>query len=237
MSETNLTLWRRHCHTNPDDTKQVTQRGGYTAINPQSQAEAATAEFGPYGHGWGLSNLKYSVKTLGEGDRMQHVAFLEASFFYFWRGERVEFPIAADMTYRPGDDAFKKLRTQCQSKALSLLGFNADIFAGDWEIEGYQELMRSRFGDQQKRLEMGQQAIAKANAKQLDAIAAKVDREDGDGTLDAQVAEHLRARIAERREQIGGPPTAEELIANGELEPAEVGELFDKKPKSEGVGV
>ena len=53
----NLDLWDKVKKTDPDYTKQVTQRGGYTSISPQYQIRCATEQFGCYGDGWGFESI------------------------------------------------------------------------------------------------------------------------------------------------------------------------------------
>ena len=49
-------LWSRVSKTDPETTKKVSQRGGFTAICAQSQIKSATSEFGPFGQGWYLES-------------------------------------------------------------------------------------------------------------------------------------------------------------------------------------
>ena len=45
----NLELWKSVETTDPEFTKKVNQRGGFTAIAAQSQLMKATEVFGPFG--------------------------------------------------------------------------------------------------------------------------------------------------------------------------------------------
>ena len=56
MSNTKTKLWDRVCETDPNTTKKVNQRGGFTAIGAQYQVKCATEKFGPYGLGFGVRN-------------------------------------------------------------------------------------------------------------------------------------------------------------------------------------
>lgn len=198
MSE-NLSLWRRHCKTDPRHTKDVSMRGGFTAINPQRQVEAATTEWGPYGSGWGLRNLNY---TLIEPHDMRPSLALICEF---WAGDDIKFEIAADIEFAPKSDGYKMLRTLCQSKALSLLGFNADVYSGDWEIPEYRANMSSRFGDQDERKRQALAKIAAADdEKKLHKLEEFVNLQAGEGNLDFVVAEQIRSRISERRFELNG---------------------------------
>lgn len=127
-----MELWRQVCQTDPDFTKNVNQRGGFTAINATWQIKQATMQWGPYGSTWKLS---YAKEHLTIGSKM---AVLYAIFQY----PSGEFPIsnAIDIMDRKGNydtDFIKKLETDTLTKALSKLGFSADIFMGCWDQQKY----------------------------------------------------------------------------------------------------
>ena len=50
----NMELWEQVCTTDPDITKKVNTRGGFTAIDAQAQIKRATELWGPYGSEWGV---------------------------------------------------------------------------------------------------------------------------------------------------------------------------------------
>lgn len=129
-SEINLKLWRSVSTTDERFTKHANQRGGFTSISPAYQAKQATEKFGPYGVGWGLceSDIDFSlIESTG-------LITNKAVFFYVLNDKRVEFPISNSVVIkynnRVDPDAIKKLETNTISKALSRLGFNADVFMG-----------------------------------------------------------------------------------------------------------
>ena len=49
----NMHIWNQVCETDPDYTKEVGYRGGFTSITPQYQKQRMTETFGPCGVGWG----------------------------------------------------------------------------------------------------------------------------------------------------------------------------------------
>ena len=57
----NMSLWDSVSETNPELTKRVNQRGGFTAICAQSQIKRATELFGSFGIVWGLDKLNYTM--------------------------------------------------------------------------------------------------------------------------------------------------------------------------------
>lgn len=130
----NSALWSAVEKTDRRFTKTVAQRGGYTSICPQYQLGEATKVFGPYGKGFGLSESKLDMALFESIGLVVH----NAVFFYVLEGERSEFPInnAIEAKKNTKNGAFvdvdfaKKVETNTVSKALSKLGFNADVFMG-----------------------------------------------------------------------------------------------------------
>lgn len=137
----NLDLWNRHEKTDPAITKKVDQRGGFTAICAMHQMKEATKEWGPFGTTWGLKDLRFGGIPNAAGEPLE--AVMEAVFWY----PGGEFPIATSMAYRAGNDSHKKLRTDCITKALSNLGFNADVFMGKFDDNKYVNEMNELFGN------------------------------------------------------------------------------------------
>lgn len=137
MSSDNLKLWDAVKETDKDFTKDVNQRGGYTSITPQYQIQEATKQFGAYGRGWGFKSIHmdYSgIETIG-------LVFVSAVFFYTQDGKEFTFPInnswQAKMGSRIDSDFVKKAETNTMGKALSKLGFNADVFMGQFDDPDY----------------------------------------------------------------------------------------------------
>lgn len=133
----NLGLWNRHDVTDPSYTKKVTFGRNYTAIDPQYQIYNATVEWGPYGSAWGIKDINYGIISNVEG--VPYVQTIEAIFYY----PDGEFPISSDIMFFEGKDKNivkdqrKKLLTDITTKALSKLGFNADIFLGFFDDSKY----------------------------------------------------------------------------------------------------
>ncbi len=138
MSE-NMKLWNSVCETDPAVTKHVTQRGGFTAICAQSQRKRATELWGPYGGKWGVKDLKYGF--LGPQEMPVEVS-LSATFYY----PGGECALSVDMTYKVGNDSCKKLLTDLTTKALSMLGFNSDVFEGKYDDNKYVEALKKKNG-------------------------------------------------------------------------------------------
>jgi len=134
--EDNLKLWKSVEETDPNHTKKANVKGNkITSIAPQYQIKLATEKFGSYGGRWGFKELKYDYTLSNIG-----MIVLNAVFFY----PKGEFPITNSVQlYRDGamtkidDDFAKKVETDTLTKALSKLGFNADIFMGRYDDTKY----------------------------------------------------------------------------------------------------
>jgi hypothetical protein len=141
MDNKNLKLWQQVEKTDLAFVKKVNQRGGYTAISPQYQLKTATEKFGPYGSGFGLCKSDFDMSIY----EFDGVVIHRAIFFYVLDGQRVEFPITnaiqAAKTTKNGKfvdvDFAKKVETNTVSKALSKIGFNADVYMGMFEDDQY----------------------------------------------------------------------------------------------------
>ena len=112
-------------------TKHVNQRGGFTAIDAQYQIHRATRFWGPIGRAWGLKGDTYGYVRNAAGEPIE--LWYEAVFWY----EGGEFPISSDIAYRVGNESRKKVRTDSLTKALSQLGFSADVFMGAFDGNRY----------------------------------------------------------------------------------------------------
>jgi hypothetical protein len=146
MEKNNLELWSKVEKTNPNYTKKANVKGNnITSISPQFQIKNATEQFGSYGTTWGFKNMNidYTLKELGL------VAF--KALFYYPGGEFET--INSIQLYRDNamtkiDDNFaKKLETDTLTKALSKLGFNADIFLGKFDDIRYLEEVTKEFAE------------------------------------------------------------------------------------------
>jgi hypothetical protein len=136
----NLKIWDAVSITDPRHTKKVNQRGGFTAISAHYQVMQATAQFGPIGIGWGYSN----------GEPIFHDSLVIVPVT-LWHGKRDNTfgPVYGGAEWRNGtrldSDAAKKAATDGLTKALSQLGFNADVFLGRFDDNKYVEELRKEF--------------------------------------------------------------------------------------------
>ena len=136
MAKTNnMEIWQSVETTDPTYTKKVNQRGGFTAIGAQYQLMRATETFGPMGKGWGVKG-EHIQKWEDVG-----LAVYEATLWYVVKDKEYYIPIHSSIKYhtsgRVDDDFYKKVATDALTKALSKLGFSADVFMGKFDDNKY----------------------------------------------------------------------------------------------------
>ncbi len=133
-----MELWNRVCKTDPNHTKKANVKGNnLTSIKPQYQIMMATEEFGSYGATWGFKDITLSYDLIDKG-----LVVFKAEFYY----PTGSFPaintisVFRDNAQTKLDDEFaKKVETDSLTKCLSKLGFNADIFLGQFDDVRYVE--------------------------------------------------------------------------------------------------
>jgi len=155
MTEVNLPDWYIDVQTtDPEYTKKIGGGEKLTSIDATYQMMKATNIFGLYGKGWGLENLRWAI-TPDENNKPL-ILSLEAVFFYPDPSPSINteedimgnkksfcaFEISSDILLwtRKGDlvkDARKKLQTDVITKALSRIGFSADVFLGKFDDDKY----------------------------------------------------------------------------------------------------
>ena len=163
MSE-NMTLWNAVEKTDPKHTKKANVRGNnITAIAPQSQIKIATEQWGSYGSKWGWKSFDFDYALL---ETTGIVIF--KGMFYFPSGE---FPISSSISAykdgartKPDHDFAKKVETDALTKALSKLGFNADVFMGLYDDNKYVMQMEEEFTPRNPDIDLISEAIKSNDA-------------------------------------------------------------------------
>lgn len=142
----NLELWNSVQETNPADTKKVSFGRKFTAIDAYSQIKRATEMFGSYGAGWGIESITHTFVP------NTNLVIGNASFYYVVNEEDQsgKFPVTSSILYisekgKVDDEFAKKLETDMITKALSRLGFNADVFMGKFDDNRYVQSMETKF--------------------------------------------------------------------------------------------
>ena len=192
-----MRLWEVVCKTDPQFTKQASNgRFSFTSIDPQWQLEQATKLWGPYGNKWGMRNLNVTPVRDDAGSSVM----LSAEFFYpDESGKEVSFPIIVDQKYRHGFDTIKIMITSARSKALSWLGFSADVFMGMYDDAAYVKDLEIEFGDREQFMKKAIGKIRSSDAKGLVAMESRIEEMAADGTITAAQATQLKGEIASKR--------------------------------------
>lgn len=145
----NMQLWNEVSKSDPKYLKKVTLGArSFTAIDPQYQVMSATKAFGPVGQGWGWHSKTYFV-NLSNGDTAV-VSDVEvwtqetSNVFGPFPGCRKFFDAAKG---RMNEDAPKMSVTDGLTKALSHLGFNADVFLGEMDGNKYEADSKKSSGE------------------------------------------------------------------------------------------
>jgi len=132
----NMKIWDAVSKTDPRHTKQVSFGRKFTAIDAQYQIQMATEQFGPVGQGW-FYTVEYSELLIPNGGPIFQFADVTLS----WEGWKYGPVRGCNMLVNDkgkiDEDAPKKALTDGLTKALSHLGFNADVFLGKFDDNKY----------------------------------------------------------------------------------------------------
>ena len=143
----NLELWKKVEKTNPNYTKKAKVGGiNITAIAPQYQIMMVTEQFGVYGESWGFKNITLSYDLI---EKYNMVVFKGTFFFPNGEFEIINsYKLYMDRKNTMIDDNFaKKIETDSLTKAISKLGFNADIFLGKFDDVRYLQEVKNEFAE------------------------------------------------------------------------------------------
>ncbi|EBU9171800.1 hypothetical protein FYT70_06155 [Salmonella enterica subsp. enterica] len=171
----NLELWKNVFKTDERFTTAFSVNGGGTSINGTYMTMIATREFGPKGIGWGVDILEErfdngapitrTVKGTDGNNTWELIPdgvggiltekhhIIKIRLWYIRngvRGEEISFgctPYIYGSKYGPicDGEATKKSLTDATKKALSALGFCADIFMGLYDNPEYRQKNKAEF--------------------------------------------------------------------------------------------
>jgi hypothetical protein len=154
----NMAIWSKVDETRPSETKAVKFGRTFTAIDAYAQIKNATRVFGPVGYGFGWS-AKWDHSISG-------VIGCDLVFWYIHAGSRCEFDSvgSCDLGVKnvKDSDAKKKALTDAITKALSYLGFNADVFLGKFDDNRYVAEMRAKEQQEQRSENQSQTTVSSA---------------------------------------------------------------------------
>ena len=191
-----LELWNKVEKTNPKYTKKANVGGNnITSIAPQYQIKNVTEQFGIYGKTWGFKKLDFDYSLASEFG----LVILDAVFFF----PDGEFPIKnaqklfMDNAKTKIDDNFaKKLETDTLTKAISKLGFNADIFLGLFDDVKYLAEVTKEFAEAPAPIKLSDKAIDDLIAKGKEEIKKYLKlHEDKKVSLSTEQIEKLTGEL------------------------------------------
>ena len=191
-----LDLWNKVEKTNPKYTKKANVGGNnITSIAPQYQIKNVTEQFGIYGKTWGFKKLDFDYSLASEFG----LVILDAVFFF----PDGEFPIKnaqklfMDNAKTKIDDNFaKKLETDTLTKAISKLGFNADIFLGLFDDVKYLAEVTKEFAEAPAPIKLSDKAIDDLIAKGKEEIKKYIKlHEDKKVSLSTEQIEKLTGEL------------------------------------------
>ena len=129
MSANNMAIWNLVCKTDVNHTKAVSYgKRKFTAIDAMYQIETATAMFGPFGFDWGVRDETFNV--------IDEIILYQAELYYPNKGKEGIIPLHSSIMFDK-DDSVKKVATDALTKGLSKIGFNADVFLGEFDGNKY----------------------------------------------------------------------------------------------------
>lgn len=225
----NLKIWESVSQTSPGSTKGAKVNGmQITVIDGYAMLRKATEIFGPLGIGWGYEVMEERwdegapfYVNRGEGvedDRLVALTHtIKLKLWYKWNGERGEIEQYGhtQAVYRSkwgaSDDgeAPKKSLMDAIKKSLSMLGFSADIFTGQYDDVEYRNQLIAeeeieKAEDRDAEIEKKQTELTDYVKRNLEAINKATTASEVKGVvkgtarhLERQKAIHCLTRIAE----------------------------------------
>jgi hypothetical protein len=153
----NLKLWNAVEKTDPAFTKKFNRGGGFsgTATNATYLHKRATETFGPMGIGWGVNVIDERYEK-GVNDDIVHVVRIK--LWYLLDGQRGEIEAYGQTMFTgknkngayTDEEAPKKSLTDATSKALSHLGFAADIHLGLYDDNKYVNDLKREMAEEKR---------------------------------------------------------------------------------------
>ncbi len=192
MSDKNMQIWNRVEKTDTRYTKDAKVGGQQiTSLNGTAMIMKATEVFGPAGIGFGWKVLEERFDPgievfIGEGDKRSSLGFtsnhtVRIAFWFMSDGQRGEIESYGCTNYiykasygmLTDGEAPKKSLTDAIKKALSSLGFSADVFLGLFDDKDYVNAL----ADEQAIEQAEDQAAEEDRQKQerLDYIASVIE--------------------------------------------------------------
>lgn len=185
MSDKNMQIWDQVEKTDTRFTKKAKVNGqDITSLSGIAMVMKATELFGPVGIGWGWKIIEERFDDgheiyIGEGDKRSCIGreighTLKIALWFTQDGQRGEIEQYGCTRYQyktsygmtTDGEAPKKSLTDAIKKALSMLGFSADVFLGLFDDQTYVDQLKE------------EQAIEQAVDKDAEILRQKQERLD-----------------------------------------------------------
>ena len=206
MSTTNMSIWEKVQTTDTRFTKDAKVGGQQiTSLNGTAMVMKATELFGPVGIGWGWKIIEERFDDgheiyAGEGDKRTCIGreighTVKICLWFMQDGHRGEIEQYGCTRYQyktnygmtTDGEAPKKSLTDAIKKALSMLGFSADVFLGMFDDVNYVQQLQA------------EQAIEQAEDRQAEIDRQQQERldfiKDTITTMQKAVTPHERKKI------------------------------------------
>lgn len=189
-----MELWSSVASIPPEYVKDQEINGAkLKGVNPHYMVQLATEKWGPMGTGWGLANMSWQVVdgTLIMGGDL-----------WYNSDPNTGFRVYVDVPFERGRDCMKRAQTMLQSKALSKLGFAAEVYMGMWDEAGSPE-DRARAASATAKARAAAKAISEAgDLEKLATIEKAIKSRVKDGHLSKDDGKALDYLIETRRKEL-----------------------------------
>lgn len=232
MSTNNLRIWNQVEKTDTRFTKDAKVGGqNITSLNGTAMIMKATEVFGPagIGFGWNVVEERFDKGAeifSGEGDKRVSLGYelnhtIKINFWFMLDGQRGEIEQYGCTQYlykskygtTTDGEAPKKSLTDAIKKALSMLGFSADVFLGMFDDQNYKAMLE----DEQRIQDAEDKEIEIERQKQerLDYIKSTIDLMQGAKSPNELKKIHDSAvrRLTARKDETGVRRIAQELAS------------------------
>ncbi|QPN47344.1 hypothetical protein I5S86_10830 [Priestia aryabhattai] len=231
MSTTNMRVWEKVQTTDTRFTKDAKVGGQQiTSLNGTAMIMKATEVFGPAGIGFGWNVVeerfdKGAEMFSGEGDKRVSLGHelnhtIKITFWFVLDGQRGEIEQYGCTQYlykskygtTTDGEAPKKSLTDAIKKALSMLGFSADVFLGMFDDVNYRQQLEAEQAIEQA--EDREAEIERQKQERLDFLKNTIETMQGAQSLQElkKIHDHAVRRLTARQDESGVKRIAKELV-------------------------
>ncbi|WP_188036217.1 hypothetical protein [Pseudomonas sp. EZ-C24] len=227
----NMSIWEKVQTTDTRFTKDAKVGGQQiTSLNGTAMIMKATEVFGPAGIGFGWNVVeerfdKGAEMFSGEGDKRVSLGHelnhtVKITFWFALDGKRGEIEQYGCTQYlykskygtTTDGEAPKKSLTDAIKKALSMLGFSADVFLGMFDDQNYVQQLQAEQAIEQA--EDKEAEIERQKQERLDYIRSTIETMQGAQSAQElkKIHDHAVRRLTARKDESGVRRIAKELV-------------------------